>query len=93
MSAVGADVGAIRNFVLGLRRRSQEITATTARLTTLVENIPWVGPDRDAFIADWNATHRPALLGLIDELVDAAKRATRHADEQEAASADMGDGA
>jgi len=51
-----------------------------------------VGPDRDAFIADWNAIHRPGLLGLIDDLVDAAKRATRHADEQEAASADNGDG-
>ena len=92
MGVVGADVGAIRNFVLGLNRRSQEITATTARLTTLVESIPWVGPDREAFIAEWNGTHRPALLGLITDLGDAARQATRHADEQEATSADDGAG-
>ena len=87
VSVVGADVGAIRNFVLGLNRRSQEITATTARLTALVEGIPWVGPDRDRFISDWNGTHRPGLVGLIADLVDAAKEATRSADQQEAASA------
>lgn len=92
MSVVGADVGAIRNFVLGLNKRSQEITATTARLTSLVEGIPWVGPDREAFIADWNGHHRPALVRLIEDLADAAKQATRHADQQEAASADQGAG-
>lgn len=92
MGVVGADVGAIRNFVLGLNRRSQEITATTARLTSLVESIPWVGPDRERFVADWNGVHRPGLLGLIDDLVDAAKQATRSADQQEAASAQQAGG-
>lgn len=92
MGVVGADVGALRNFVLGLSRRSQEITATTARLTSLVEGIPWVGPDRDRFIADWNGVHRPGLVGLIEDLVDAAKQATKAADAQEAASAQQAGG-
>ena len=92
MGVVGADVGAIRNFVLGLNRRSGEITSTTARLTSLVEGIPWVGPDRDRFIADWHGTHRPGLLALIDELGSAAKEATRSADQQEAASAQQAGG-
>lgn len=86
MGLVGADVGAIRNFVLGLKRRSQEITTTTTKLTALVEAIPWVGPDRENFIQEWNGTHRPALVSLCVDLLDAAKTATRHADEQEAAS-------
>ncbi|HRB05025.1 MAG: hypothetical protein IPL07_21270 [Acidimicrobiaceae bacterium] len=92
MSAVGADVGAIRNFVLGLNQRSREITATTARLTALVETIAWVGPDRERFIADWHQTHQPGLLGLIGDLADAAREATRSADAQEAASAQQAGG-
>lgn len=86
MGLVGADVGAIRNFVLGLKRRSNEITATTAKLTTLIESIPWVGPDRERFVEEWHGTHRPGLVTLCGELLDAAKKATMHADAQEAAS-------
>lgn len=93
MSLVGADIAAIRNFVLGLNRRSKEITNITARLTALIDDIPWAGPDRDAFIQEWHHTHRPGLLGLIDDLLDAGRQATRHADAQEAASAAKGDGA
>lgn len=92
MGVVGADVPALRNFVLGLNKRSKEITETTARLTALVESIPWVGPDRERFIAEWNGTHRPGLLGLIADLGDAARSATVAADAQEAASADRGSG-
>ncbi|MCB9380929.1 MAG: hypothetical protein H6513_09610 [Acidimicrobiaceae bacterium] len=92
MSVVGADVAALRNFVLGLNKRSREITETTARLTALVEGIPWVGPDRERFIAEWNGTHRPGLLGLIGDLGDAARAAALAADKQEAASADKGPG-
>lgn len=88
MNVLGADVGAIRNFVLGLNKRSREITETTARLTAMVEQIPWVGPDREAFLHDWNHVHRPGLLCLLDDLSTAAQQASRHADEQEAASAD-----
>jgi hypothetical protein len=87
---VGADVPALRNFVLGLNKRSKEITETTARLTALVESIPWVGPDRERFVQEWNGTHRPGLLGLIADLGDAARAATIAADKQEAASADRG---
>lgn len=92
MGLVGADVPALRNFVLGLNKRSREITDTTARLTVLVENIPWVGPDRERFIQEWNGTHRPGLLGLIADLGDAARAATMAADKQDEASRDKGPG-
>lgn len=88
MGIVGADVAAIRNFVLGLQQRSREITATTSRLQSMVNEIPWVGTDRERFIEEWNHTHRPGLLAVIQELAQAAASATRHADEQEAASSD-----
>lgn len=84
---VGGDVPAIRNFVTGLRRRSQQIATTTNRLSTVIESIPWVGPDREEFIREWQGTHRPALLDLCSGLNDAAVTAAHHADEQEAASA------
>jgi hypothetical protein len=87
MSMIGGDVAAIRGFVTGLRRRSQQITATTNRLTSLVDSVPWVGPDRERFVQEWQGTHRPALLDLCAGLVEAADTAARHADEQEAASA------
>lgn len=92
MALVGADVGAIRTFVLGLSRRSKEIHATTERLTTVIDNIPWVGSDREQFVREWNASHRPALVALCGDLMDAARTATRHADAQEAASAASGSG-
>lgn len=87
MSMVGGDVPAIRNFVIGLRRRSQQITATTNRLSAVIDGVPWVGPDREQFVQEWQGTHRPALLDLCAGLVEAAGTAARHADEQEAASA------
>jgi hypothetical protein len=90
MALSGADVGAIRNFVLDLRRRSQEVTTTVERLTTVIEGIPWVGLDRERFLQDWNGAHRPALVELGTDLLDAAKIATKHADEQEAASSKNG---
>jgi len=87
MSMVGGDVPAIREFVVGLRRRSQQISATTNRLNTVIESIPWVGPDREQFVQEWQGTHRPALVDLCAGLTEAAGTAARHADEQEAASA------
>ena len=68
------------------------MTEATARLTVVVESIPWVGPDRERFVAEWNGTHRPGLLGLIADLGDAARAATLAADAQESASADRGSG-
>lgn len=90
MGLVGADVPAIRNFVLGLKRRESEITATTARLSALIEGLNWVGPDRERFVKEWNSGHRPALVSLCSDLLDAAKKATYHANAQEAASAGHG---
>ena len=92
MGLSGADVGAIRNFVLELRGRSQEVMNTVNRLTAVIEAVPWVGVDRDRFVQDWTGSHRPALVELCNDLVDAAKTATRHADQQEAASSNNGGG-
>jgi uncharacterized protein YukE len=86
MGIVGADVPALRSFVSALTGRAHKIEQTKKELTALVQDLPWVGRDRDAFVNDWNSIHQPNLVRLIDDMRDASRSATRHADAQEIAS-------
>lgn len=86
MAIVGADVPALRNLVSVLSGRARKIETTKNQMTALIQDLPWVGPDRDQFVAEWNEIHQPNLIRLIDDLTDASGRAHRHADAQEAAS-------
>ena len=86
MSMVGADVPALRNLANVLVGRARKVEATKNQMTALIQSLPWVGPDRDQFVADWNDVHHPNLIRLIDDLTDASGRANYHADTQEAAS-------
>jgi uncharacterized protein YukE len=89
---LGADIEALRQFAAGMRRRSDEISALTEELARMVADLPWVGDDRENFLADWSDTHQPSLVALCSDLTDAAVRAFTHADEQEAASRINGGG-
>ena len=86
MATVGGDVPAMFAFVNELRQRRAKIDAATRRLGSLVEQANWVGPDRDAFLAEWNGTHVPNLVRVVDQIDDAARRITYHAQQQEQAS-------
>ena len=86
MGIVGADVPALRGLVSALTGRSHKIEQTKNELSALIRDLPWVGPDREAFVADWEHIHQPNLVRLIDDMRDASRTATRHADAQENAS-------
>ena len=86
MAIVGADVPALRNLVNVLTGRARRIETTKNQMTALILELPWVGPDREQFVAEWNEIHHPNLIRLIDDMTDASGRAARPADAQEAAS-------
>ena len=86
MSIVGADVPALRQLVSTLSSRARKIDNTKNQMTALIVDLPWVGLDRDRYVADWMEIHQPNLIRLIDDLTDASGRAARHAEAQEAAS-------
>jgi hypothetical protein len=86
MSMVGADVPALRQLCSALGGRARKIEATKNQITALVRDLPWVGTDRDRYVDQWMSIHQPNLIRLIDDLLDASARASRHADAQEAAS-------
>lgn len=86
MATVGGDVSAMFAFVNELRRRRSKIDAATRKLGVLVEQANWVGPDREAFVSEWHGTHVPNLVGVVDQIDDAARRVVHHAQQQEQAS-------
>lgn len=86
MATVGGDVPAMFAFANELRRRRNNIEATTRRLAQLVEQANWVGPDRDKFVREWHGNHGPSLMGIMEDIADAANRIVNHAQQQEQAS-------
>lgn len=90
MSMVGADVPGLRQFVSAITQRRRQIENTTNRLTALVENLPWVGPDYERFKADWAQIHHPNLIRLLTDMGTAATKCSKAADAQEAASSGGG---
>lgn len=86
MTLSGADVAALRGLAGSLRHTQREIDATRRRLTAAVENVAWVGQDREQFTAEWHRLHGPGLMTIATEMGQTSNQATRHADEQEHAS-------
>ena len=86
MSIAGGDAAALYQFANELRRRRARIDEASKRLGRLVEEAEWIGPDRDRFIADWNGSHLPSLMGVAQELGEAASKVNIAAQKQENAS-------
>lgn len=86
MPVVGGDVPAMLRFADELRRRRASIETTTRRLTQLVEQANWVGPDRDRFVREWHSNHSRSLMAIMEDIAEAANRVVRHAQQQERAS-------
>jgi len=82
---IGADIAALRSFAQGAVARSHEIDTRMAQLQARIESLPWVGADREKFLAEWSV-HHASLIELARDLADAGQRAFRHADDQERAS-------
>lgn len=83
---VGADVPALTSLVSALIGRARKIERTKDELTMLIRDLPWVGPDRERFLSEWNEVHQPNLIRLIDDMTGASNDVRRAANAQEQAS-------
>lgn len=86
MGAVGANVGELRNFAVSLQRRAEFIEGLIGRLGPVMEELPWVGQDRDRFIEEWQQVHQKNFIRLVLDLRSASTSCAQHADEQERVS-------
>lgn len=82
----GMDISAVRTLAQQMTSRASEIRQLMNQLTNQLQNTPWVGPDRERFLGDWQSTHCQQLNAVIDGLEQAAQRATQNAQEQETVS-------
>lgn len=87
MGAVGADVGALRSYARSLQQRAHIIEGELAQLDLVIQSLPWAGTDRARFLDEWQQIHQRNLLRLVLDLRSASTQCSRHADQQEAASA------
>lgn len=86
MALVGADIAALRRFASLLRERARLIETTVTQLSTVVEDLPWHGADRERFVREWQTIHRPGLLRLVLDMRDGSTEVSRSATAQENAS-------
>ena len=82
----GMDIAAVRGLSTQLTAKASDIRTLMQALTSQLDSTQWVGSDRERFAGDWQSQHCSALNSVIAGLEDAAARATRNADDQEAAS-------
>jgi hypothetical protein len=75
----GADVGQLRD--LGTKLNSQvDAIGTILGVGTSVESTPWIGPAREAFLAQWTTGFATTLTNLQHAFESAARECTSRAD-------------
>ncbi|AXK46963.1 DNA/RNA non-specific endonuclease [Brachybacterium saurashtrense] len=84
---LGADTAALREAGRRLVLGADRLDGLTARLASLVDTVPWEGPDADSFRADWSTDARPRLHDRSEGLQRRARELMLHAEEQDACSA------
>ena len=82
----GAEIEALRAFAHQMDQRAAEMRTRINRITSRLEHVHWVGPDRERFVHEWTSSHLPSLTGMLHELTDTATKARQHADAQARAS-------
>jgi uncharacterized protein YukE len=86
VATFGVEIDALRAFAQQMDQRSRDMRATMQRLTAGIEQLNWVGSDRDRFVDGWRNQHLPNLGMVVADLGDAVAEAMRHATAQEQAS-------
>lgn len=85
----GMDVEQVRQLAQRMNQSAQQITEIQQQLTSELQGAPWVGPDREQFLGEWEGTHVPALQNTVTGLEEAAQKAERNASEQESTSSTL----
>lgn len=82
----GMDIAQIRNLARQMEVEADAIRDEVHQLTSRLEAAPWRGNDREKFLQEWQGRHVKALMKVAAGLDQAARQATEHARQQEAAS-------
>ncbi len=82
----GMDIPAVQQLSQQLTTKASEIQQIMQTLTSSLQNTQWVGNDREQFVSQWEGTHVTALNNIINGLNEASQKASKNAQEQEAAS-------
>ena len=86
MSYLGLDPAVVRQLAQQLNHAASEIQTLSGQLTSQLQGAPWTGPDREAFVNEWNSTHMNQLHMVVQALQNAAATANRNAADQEQVS-------
>lgn len=88
MTKLGMDAGTMDGLVRQMQAQTRSITTIVARVDRLVYQIDaeWDGPKARAFVADWRARYRPALLRAHDHVAGLATAASNNISEQRGTS-------
>jgi len=68
------EIARVQKMVGSLETEAARIDAALGSLTTALGNTSWAGPDREKFVADWQATYAPAMRKARDDLRSTAAR-------------------
>lgn len=82
----GLDVEQVRSLGTSLDREADGIDAIQSKLTGLLNNTQWSGPDATTFRNDWQSAHSTALRKVAEALRQVADAARKNATDQETAS-------
>ncbi len=86
----GADVEQLRALGRELAVHADLVRSISARLTSRVETVAWLGPDAQRFRAEWASRLSTDLKRVASELTAAADKANKNATEQEVISSGSG---
>lgn len=75
-----------REVAQSVERAGAEVNDQTDRRTAEIMGVEWVGPDYDAFTADWNGFVSGALSQLVEAYSRKSAQLTEHAEQQDATS-------
>ena len=82
----GLDVQQVRELGTNLDREADSIDAILSKLTGVLNNTQWSGPDATQFRSDWSGAHSASLRKVGQALRDTAQQARTNAQAQEQTS-------
>lgn len=83
---LGADVDQLDRLAQRFQTEGGRLDATAAALTAAIRGVRWIGPDADAFRAEWSSTMAPRLTNIADVVRTQGQALSRQALQQRQAS-------
>lgn len=82
----GLDVQQVRELGTNLDREADQIDGILSKLTGILNNTQWTGPDATHFRNEWQGAHSSSLRKVAAALRETAGMARNNANQQEQAS-------